>query len=134
MSYMNEVAKMLGVELGEYFRIISNGQCYDDAKYCLKSSGLFKNDVRNAQIDRLLRKLLTGEFRIVRFPWTPRYKDTVYYNDCHGNVIETIFDIANGDHLLLYAMGQLYSSAEDAENHREEDLAEYAVIRHELTS
>ena len=61
---MNEVAKLLGVELEEEFRIK-----YDNkAMYVLKEDGFFEVVGRNTYLQRDIDNLLNGEWEVVKLP------------------------------------------------------------------
>lgn len=96
---MSEVAKMLGVELGEEFEIkgISN------AKYLIDSDGIA---IVSQKIEHyrphLLQDILTGQREIVRRPWRPKmgadywfvsifpaeeyFVDDTFYNGCAADI------------------------------------------------
>ncbi|WP_303234958.1 hypothetical protein [Phascolarctobacterium succinatutens] len=68
-----EIAKMLGVELGEEFKIKE----YGERIYRFDNSGLqliYDNGVRNLNItaNMALSCLLSGDIEIVKLPWKPK--------------------------------------------------------------
>ena len=89
-NHMAEVAKLLGVELGEYFKIVSDNGCsccncyrfteekgiemsYDNANWEIATAGA-----------GILKQLLMGEAMIAKFPWKPK-KNEIYYFPCPDN-------------------------------------------------
>lgn len=80
-----EICKMLGVELGEEFKIKE----YGERIYRFANSGLqliYDNGVRNLNTttNMALSGLLSGDLEIVKLPWKPKRKDkywTFYIND-----------------------------------------------------
>lgn len=76
---MNDVAALLGVELGELFKIKTNGNT-QKCKYVFRENGLF------TVIDReeyhscyQLACLVTGEAEIIKLPWKPEDDETYHY-------------------------------------------------------
>lgn len=74
-NYMAEVAKLLGVEIGEEFQICGNGE----ATVKLTEDGLKIVTILGPLIDNAnevcLTKLITGKYTIKRKPWKPKYGD-----------------------------------------------------------
>lgn len=113
-NYMREVAKLLGLELREEFRIE-------------KCQGLFRftEDGLQRVLDSsttwtfaehsILREILNGKETIVRFPWKPAKMET-YYVPCVSEVCRcdrfTWFDDSN-DHFRL-RHGLVFRTAAEA--------------------
>lgn len=83
-NHMTEVAGLLGVKLGEPFKITSDNQGDYQNYYrftennCLETSdGGVKWERATAVV--LLKFLLMGDVRIVKLPWKPARNDTYYY-------------------------------------------------------
>ena len=76
-NYMSEIAKMLGVNIGEEF-IIQNA---DSKKtVILAMDGLripFPHGMAEMDDGRLLLEVLQGHYEIIKLPWEP--KDTEFY-------------------------------------------------------
>lgn len=82
-NYMAEVAKLLGVELGESFKITysNQGDCQNYYRFTENNCIEISNDgvewkMTTAAI--LLKDTLMGDIRIVKLPWKPR-KGEKYY-------------------------------------------------------
>ena len=82
-NYMAEVAKLLGVELGESFKITSNTQGdYHNYYRFTENNCLETSDdgvewkIINAEV--LLKRILMGNIRIVKLPWKPREGEKYY--------------------------------------------------------
>ena len=82
-NYMAEVAKLLGVELGESFKITSNtqGDYHNYYRFtennCLEISddGVeWKTTIAAV----LLKHILMGDIRIIKLPWKPREGEKYY--------------------------------------------------------
>ena len=86
-NYMAEVAKLLGVELGESFKITSDTQGDYPGDYqnyyrftednCLETSddGV-EWKIINAEV--LLKRILMGNIRIIKLPWKPQIREKYY--------------------------------------------------------
>lgn len=74
-NYMQDVARMLGVELGEEFKL--DGR---ETKYKFTENGLYfyAPDGWWQCSSVLLPKILKGKLEIVRLPWQPKHNETFY--------------------------------------------------------
>lgn len=74
-NYMAEVAKLLGVEIGEEFQICGNGvatvKLTEDGLKIVTMLGPLINNANEI----CLTKLITGKYKIKRKPWKPKYGD-----------------------------------------------------------
>ena len=69
-----EICKMLGVELGEEFKIEG-----DNRTYWFDLDGLHSGEyVAEDEDDAMLHDLLCGEVEIVKLPWKPKKGETYY--------------------------------------------------------
>lgn len=133
MNYMSKIAEMLGVEIGEEFKI--RFHCSIDAEdetYFLKEDyGLCDTTGDHIRND-YLGALLTGRCKIVKLPWKPKGAEPVYYVCPDGLVLMETFNPTYSKHLSMYKIGKLYRTNEEAEAHAEEDKAYWDEIRKEL--
>ena len=82
-NYMAEVAKLLGVELGESFKITSDthGDYQNYYRFtennCLETSddGV---EWKIIKAEVLLKRILMGDIRIIKLPWKPREGEKYY--------------------------------------------------------
>ena len=83
MNYMGKVAEMLGVEIGEEFKIeFDNGMLSID-NYILLDKGMFCSDGDLVSAPCIWH-LIKGEYKIIKLPWKPKFGDkyyTYYTND-----------------------------------------------------
>ena len=68
MNYMKQVAEMLGVEMGERFKIKGHT---NNAEYYISEQGLMREGFIEP-FQKPLTTLLTGEAEIVKKPWKPK--------------------------------------------------------------
>lgn len=116
-NLMSEVARMLGVELGEEFKI----KGYDGLTYKLTDNGLELTTVDGQKTKWFdhgaLNSLLKGKMEIVKLPWKPK-KGEDYYT--FGSVSERWEAIQQTwtNHpfdLALIDKGWVYRTREEAE-------------------
>ena len=128
MNYMSEVAKMLGVELGERFRLYDDDREYEVDYYFLED-GIYvgipnKNHRANSG---LLFDIVTGEYNIKRKPWRPEEGDGFWYMDADGGVYHySNFNSTDADYVNYYKLGNCYRTKEEVEANREKWKAFYA--------
>ena len=82
-NYMAEVAKLLGVELGESFKITSGIKDDYQSYYRFTENNCFETSYDGVEWKTtiaavLLKHILMGDIRIVKLPWRPR-KGEKYY-------------------------------------------------------
>lgn len=125
INYMQEVAQILGVELGEEFQIINNGK----ATVKLTENGLDIVDTLGKLIDNAecvcLTKLLTGKYEIKRKPLKLK-KDDFYWNvrlDGEPVLTRWLDDIID---LNNYKLGNCYRTKEEANQNRDKWISFYA--------
>lgn len=78
-NFMAEVAKMLGVELEEEFKVDSSDTIYKFYKngLCFQCGGAW------LRADNTLIDLIKGDSKIVKLPWQPKGGDEYYYPACN---------------------------------------------------
>ena len=104
-NYMQDVAKMLGVELGEEFKIGNFSTLYK-----FTERGLFfkDNEGWNYTCDYTLDDLLIGDVEIEKLPWQPKKGDEYYYpgegfnNICRALWENTVFGFAYKEAGLIF--------------------------------
>lgn len=113
-----EIAKMLGVELGEEFKI----KGYDGLTYKLTDNGLELTTVDGQKTkwfdNGALNSLLKGKMEIVKLPWKPK-KGELYYSFGFRNCPKWGVSQQNwGNHPCDYALldkGWIYRTRAEAE-------------------
>lgn len=120
-NLMPEVAKLLGVELGEEF-LIENADRKETV--VLAADGLHvvqPNNVLGPEHGKLLSKVLQGLYEVKKLPWKPKHGDR-YYCPCVQSRSVGSFSWANYslDYAML-ALNMVYRTREEAEAHMAED-------------
>lgn len=118
-NHMAEVAKMLGVELGEEFEIAGGERIY---RFC--ENGLYDDD--DFFCCALLKDLLVGDHHIKKLPWRPKDGKLYYYwidNEtdlaigCDNFYSTHLFDLKN------VMIGNYYPTKEAAEADKDKFMA-----------
>ena len=122
-NHMAEVAKMLGVELGEEF------ECSNGYKYILKEDGIiepkYKDSFSTNTFSPALVALLNGEMVIKHKPWKPSKGDKYWYISSNGSADYYCWTGDTTD-FLIYKLGNCYKTSQEAEDNRDKWVAFYA--------
>lgn len=119
-NLMPEIAKMLGVELGEEFEI----KGYKGLVYKFIDDELIVCDDKTTETEyttanMTLVSLLKGEREIVKLPWKPKREGTVWSFCINGDddVLEVDWYVWHGDvdDLARLKAGWVYRTKEEAE-------------------
>lgn len=117
MNNMEQVATLLGVELGEKFRISGYRSIY-----YFDEKGLWREDIDKAVRSDELNGLLNGTYEIIKLPWAPKVGEKYYY--CTLNFATNLVKSANFEpHYLEDAynikVGNCFPTKGEAEQHLE---------------
>lgn len=117
-NYMADVAKMLGVELGEEFHIKNS----DGWIYRLNFRGLETKCQENEWLEcNLLPKLLKGKLEIVKLPWKPKSGDEYYCASVPQRCVRKCYWSNITRDYAFYRLGMCYRTRAEAEAHFAED-------------
>ena len=111
---MADIAKMLGVELEEEFKIDSSDTIYKfyENGLCFQCGGAW------LRADNILIDLIKGERKIVKLPWQPKVGD-VYYRprDYHTAFSEAVTDFWRDtvNDFALKEAGLIFKTKEECE-------------------
>lgn len=117
MNYMEQIAQMLGVELGEEFKIKDpkNGVILNII-FKFDNSGLVRRAPKLEQIwtpvSGTLRQLLIGVFEIVKKPWKPKKDEKYYYVSPLKEIVQTYFYEDHND-IMRYVLGNCFLIKEE---------------------
>lgn len=129
-NYMAEVAKMLGVELGEEFEIRFPAPSTVSATAVFNENG-FKILNTDAYIMTpywnysILHGLLIGSLAIKCKPWRPKEDEKYYVVLCDGSIGLRYWEDCTPQ-LNYYKIGNFYKSKEEAEVNRDKWVSFYA--------
>ena len=122
VNHMAEVAKMLGVELGEEF------MCNNGYKYVLREDGIVDTDYEKISVyafSNVLNDLLNGKLVIERKPWKPSEGERYWWVTSNGSVDYCCW---TGDMIdfFTYKLGNCYRTKEEAEVNCDKWVSFYA--------
>lgn len=108
MNHMNGIAKMVGVEMDEEFKIAET--TYKITEDGVKVFGSFGW----TSMGSAFFEMLAGKFEITRSPWKPKYGEIYYIIDDNGSVNEVAW---RGDFYdtVFYRHGNCFRTKEEAE-------------------
>ena len=127
-NHMAEVAKMLGVEIGEKFTFEDlYGEMMGIAVIAESGFKLLEHNVNytNSWFQYTLENLLTGKFTIKRKPWKPKDGERYWLVGNGGMVNYCVWKGYEGD-IYTYKLGNCYRTREEAEANRDKWVAFYA--------
>ena len=110
LNYMEKVAEMLGVKLGEKFKV--NGKVF-----WLDKDGM-RND-KGGRYAGILNSLLTGEYTIEKLPWKPQRGDVYWIVSMNGKDLYGRWEEHITDYAMYYA-GNCFETKEEAKAHAPE--------------
>lgn len=111
-NYMQDVAKMLGVELEEEFMVTE-----DDSIYKLTKDGLeYKSDDGNRYYaNNVFLNLLDGTTEIVKLPWQPRKGDKYYCPSSYFKYVDVALWGGYSTEFALKEAGMAFKTKEECE-------------------
>ena len=118
---MADVAKLLGVELGEEF-IIENKDRKETV--VLSADGFHviqPNDVLGPDHGKLLSKVLQGLYEVKKKPWMPKYKEYYYSPSITQRRVMELLWLDDTRDYALKALGMVYKTKKEALEHFAED-------------
>lgn len=102
MNYMPDVLKILGVEVGDRFKVYA----YDPGdvleKFWFDRLYVLINE-NGDRSDEVFLKLIRGEWHIQKLPWKPKYRILYRYVDREGNVEVDYWDNCQIDYYRFNA-------------------------------
>lgn len=127
-NHMAEVAKMLGVELGEEFEV----EKYSSRKHRITANGFERYEdgewLSNHAVDSFIfEKLLAGKYTIKCKPWKPSINDDFWFINVDGIACKYCnFDNTDADYVNYYKLGNCYRTHEEVEANRDKWVKFYA--------
>ena len=126
-NYMPDVAKLLGVELNEEFKLKKHAEIY---KFTEEGLAYYSNGSREWRITPFtLNVLLRGEYEVEKLPWKPKDGDKYFYVCWHyfanGAIFtdSSVFKVMYETECLRVDIGNCFRTREEAE------AAKYEVFK-----
>nr|DAY50856.1 MAG TPA: hypothetical protein [Caudoviricetes sp.] len=115
-----EIAQMLGVELGEEFKININNEIYQ-----IDKNGMYRKKMNDEgqfdmweEVPRCFIKLLAGNAKLIKLPWKPKIYDIYWtFKAAHIDVwcITDTHWLNNPNDVAAFKNGWVFRSKEGAE-------------------
>lgn len=117
MNYMGQVAKMLGVDIGERFSIRGYDGILSKPVFYLCDDGLSSDASKDTvTLDTLLSGILSGEIDVEKKPWKPKHGEIFWRYHFNEDCVSQAIFIQNNDYdILLWKIGNSYKTKEEAE-------------------
>lgn len=112
-NLMPEIAKMLGVELGEEFKI----KGYDPTCWFDLDGLHFDGWVAEDEEDAMLHNLLCGEAEIIKLPWKPKKGDVYFTFGLLGDkwVVRSLWWGGSPEEYALLSKGWMYRTEKEVQ-------------------
>lgn len=112
-NLMPEIAKMLGVELGEEFKI----KGYDPTCWFDLDGLHFDGWVAEDEEDAMLHNLLCGEAEIIKLPWKPKKGDVYFTFGLLGDkwVVRSLWWGGFPEEYALLSKGWMYRTEKEVQ-------------------
>lgn len=118
VNYMEDVAKLLGVQIGEYFQIDG----YDEP-FVLINDGLHYAAL-GSMAEMTLTKLLSGKCSIKRKPWKPKTNEA-YWSILPDGVTHVARWYNDFIDMNVYKLGNCYRTEKEARANSDKWIAFY---------
>ena len=117
MNYYKQIAEMLGLELGQEFRIIgSHEKTIDDALFEITEDGLFsKANNLSGKVTLMLDLLLSGKYKVVPKPWKPKKGDEYWRCSSVRGFVSSAIWLDDVIDLCGWKSGNCFRTKEEAE-------------------
>ena len=120
-NLMTELAKLLGVELGEKF-IVQNADRKETVVLAMDGFHVIQpNNVLGPDRGKLLSKVLQGLYEVKKLPWEPKSCDSYYVLNAETGRIECYSWGATTFDLALKSLGIIHRTEEEAKAHLHAD-------------
>lgn len=116
-NFITEITKMLGVELGEEFKVVYKTGFEIICNFT--KEGVFVQGCSGRYNKELLADIVCGKVEIVKLPWKPKQDETFYTFGIHATenkwVVVSVKWWNNVKNPALYKIGWIYRTQEEAE-------------------
>ena len=129
-NYMTEIARMLGVEIGEPFdAIVENGISSPCGPFYFDENWKIRDNNDGIVPYWFLEKILIGEYTIQKRPWRPKVGDAFFYVLTNGEIQKYVFEIDNIHTLMLFSFDNCFPTEEAARAAVPEMLEKFEKIK-----
>ena len=120
-NLISEIAKLLGVELGEEF-IIENADRKETVVLAMDGFHVIQpNNVVGPDHGKLLSKVLQGLYEVKKKPWEPKYGEMYYILNTGALIVESYSWSNSTFDLAVKSLGIIHRTEEEAKAHLHAD-------------
>ena len=120
-NLMQEVAKMLGVYIGERF-IIENADRKETVVLAMDGFHVIQpNDVLGPDHGKLLSKVLQGLYEVKKKPWVPKFKERYFWPSAFDQGIKDAYWRGDTFDCAMKSLEMVYRTEKEAKEHLAED-------------
>lgn len=115
-NLMHEICKMLGVELGEDFKVVYKTRFEIICNFTM--AGLFVHKGDSGKYEKeLLADIICGKAKIVKLPWKPKKGETYYTFELLGGkwIVHLLWWAGSPNGYALLDKGWVFRTKEEAE-------------------
>lgn len=115
-NLISEIAKMLGVELGEEFKVVYKTGFEIICNFTKEGVFVHKGDSGRYEKE-LLADIICGKVEIVKLPWKPKKGETYYTFELLGGkwIVHLLWWAGSPNGYALLEKGWVYRTQEEAE-------------------
>ena len=116
MNYYKQIAEMLGLELGQEFRIIgSHERTIDAALFEITEDGLFsKANNLSGKVTLMFDLILSGKCKVVPKPWRPKDGEAYWYWDANSEFADLSHWGGTSSDFALLKLGNCFRTKNEA--------------------
>lgn len=124
-SLIPAIAKLLGVELGERFKLLCNKGDFDGVHFLDEKKGLVWESSTLSHRERenacILEGILLGDYSVAKLPWEPKLYERYYYPSLLKKEVVSDEWWGRTSDFSLKVLGMVYHTREEAKEHFAED-------------
>ena len=124
-NHMKEVAKMLGVEIDEEFKVTYSNGNTSNSNYYFTNNGIYNVGAGRYEDPDMFLKLIFGICTIKRKPWKPNNADVCWSVLPDDDITGWPWS-GSTDDMNYYKLGNCYRTREEAEANRNKWITFYA--------
>lgn len=130
-NYMLDVARMLGVEIGEPFdAIVENGITSPCGPFYFDENWKIRDNNDGIVPYWFLEKILIGEYTLQKRPWMPKDGESYYYiRSTDGFISRSTFRSVDADDLAMLSVGNCFPTMEALSAAAPEMLEKFEEIK-----
>lgn len=119
MNYYKQIAEMLGVELGEEFRLKENKtKNIVRPRYKITQEEGLMYSVNRNEFDRstILISIINGSYSVVKLPWKPKNDETYWWYSMRSKTSNSCIFTGSTSDLIFWKAGNCFKTEKEAQS------------------